>query len=100
MREVSWHPSARRELVEAASFYDGEAQGLGEVFLDLVEAGVERLQARPRSGRAVFGEIRQTLVARFPYGIVYRLDTSDPGHLYVLAIAHLKRRPRYWAKRK
>lgn len=100
MTSVSWHPLARQELFEASAFYNGESEGLGEVFLGAVEQSVDRLQLYPRAGRRILGETRSFLVARFPYGIIYRIEKDEvEAPLYVLALAHHKRRPRYWSKR-
>jgi len=33
---------------------------------------------------------------RFPYSIVYRVETEK---VFVLAVAHLRRRPLYWRDR-
>jgi len=33
---------------------------------------------------------------RFPYGIIYRLEKNT---IYIVAIAHFKRRPFYWKER-
>ena len=98
MRRIAWHPEARRELFEASSFYESESSGLGELFLDAVEAGLDRLAEHPRSGREIERSARRYLVRRFPYGLVYRLDASDEI-IFVLAVAHLKRRPVYWSGR-
>ena len=40
---------------------------------------------------------RGYMLKRFPYDIVYRL--VGDGELEVVAVAHHKRRPGYWAKR-
>lgn len=100
MTGISWHPLARRELFEASTFYDGESRGLGEAFLDAVEQALERLRLHPKAGRIVLGETRRYLVHRFPYAVVYRVEEGGGRpQLYILAIAHQKRRPRYWRKR-
>jgi plasmid stabilization system protein ParE len=97
---VSWHPLARRELFEASAYYEGEPEGLGEVFLDEVQQGLEHLKFHPRIGREVLSEVRRFLVSRFPYSIVYRIEKyRRRERIFVLAVAHQKRRPRYWAKR-
>lgn len=100
MSPVSWHPLARRELLEASAFYEGESEGLGEVFLDEVQETLEHLKLHPRVGRKVLPEVCRFLVSRFPYGIVYRIERNrQRERIFVLAVAHQKRRPRYWAKR-
>jgi len=93
---AAWHPLARRELFESSDFYDQQAPGLGEVFLTRVEKSIEQIQRFPESGSRTAGEIRQSLVRGFPYSVIYRLDQES---IFLLAIAHHKRQPRYWAGR-
>lgn len=102
MTAVWWHPRARRELFEACAFYDAESEGLGEIFLSAIEQGIDVLKLQPQAGAKVLRETRRFVVARFPYSIVYRIgkvpDREQP-RLFILAVAHHKRRPRYWAQR-
>lgn len=99
MTPVSWHRLARQELFESSAFYDEESRGLGQVFLDAVEQAIERLRTYPQAGPEIRGQVRRLLVARFPYSIIYRYD-EEPSQIFVLAVAHHKRRPRYWAGRR
>lgn len=100
MTPASWHPLARRELLEASAFYEAESEGLGAMLLDEVQHALERLGHHSRVGREVLPEVRRLLVSRFPYSIVYRIE-RDQGRdrIFILAVAHHKRRPRYWARR-
>jgi hypothetical protein len=41
-------------------------------------------------------EIRRSLLARFPYTIVYGIDAQT---IIVIAVAHTHREPRYWIDR-
>ncbi|MGE0362457.1 MAG: type II toxin-antitoxin system RelE/ParE family toxin [Vicinamibacterales bacterium] len=74
-------------------------RGLGGEFYDAVVDAIALLQQFPGAGREVEGPPphRQVLVERFPYYIVYR---ERPADLYVVAVAHTKRRPEYWKDRK
>ena len=38
----------------------------------------------------------RVVVERFPYSIVYR---RDPDFIVIVAVAHQRRRPRYWRSR-
>lgn len=98
MTTIAWHPEARRELLDASAFYESESHGLGDLFLDAVEVGLKRIARHPRSAPVVERSARRYLVRRFPYGLVYRLDEEDQV-LFILAVAHLKRRPGYWRGR-
>jgi len=89
-----------RELFEASGFYDGESEGLGDLFLDDVEQVLKRLKVHPRMGRVLLSAIRQHPLRRFSYSLVYRLEEEPSGEqIFILAVAHHKRRPRYWAPR-
>ena len=48
-RPLRFDPAARRELNEAADFYDAEDPGLGGAFLDAAERAFEQIQAFPES---------------------------------------------------
>ena len=102
MIQVSWHPQAKRELFAASRFYEQESSGLGSLFLDAVYEALERLKVHPRSGRVLRQTTRRYVVTRFPYSLVYRLvPGKEAGEsLFLLAVAHQRRRPFYWATRR
>ena len=73
---------------------------LGRDFLTAVEAAFARIERRPHSGSVTPGvsdvDVRQIWIRRFKYHVVF----SDlPDRVQVLAVAHERRRPRYWAGR-
>ncbi len=97
MTLTTWHPFARQELFEASDFYEAESPGLGGVFIDAVEQALARLEKFPLTGPNLAWEVRRLGVPNFPYGVVYRFDLD---RIFILAIAHDRRRPRYWAGRR
>jgi hypothetical protein len=46
--------------------------------------------------REIFPSYRRLLLARFPFGLIYRFDGQD---IVIVAVAHNKRRSGYWRKR-
>jgi plasmid stabilization system protein ParE len=92
---VAWHPLARRELLKNSDFYEREA-GLGEDFLVKVEKTIDQLRRHPRSGPTILGENRRCRMSRYPFNLVYRIEVD---RIFILALAHHKRRPFYWARR-
>ncbi|WP_370693539.1 type II toxin-antitoxin system RelE/ParE family toxin [Nitrospira tepida] len=96
MEQISFHRLARRELIDAALFYDVESPGLGAAFLDEVEDCTRNLLAFPESGQVVRGGVRRRLLRRFPYALLYSLKKDT---IRVLAVMNLKRRPLYWVGR-
>jgi toxin ParE1/3/4 len=93
-----FHPLAEREFIAAARFYETRAQGLGADFIRQVERALSEIVARPKAGRPFAGTtIRRRLIQRFPFGIVYELESAN---ISVIAVMHLRRQPGYWQWRR
>jgi toxin ParE1/3/4 len=97
IRRLCIHESAEIEINEAADFYDLENPGLGSVFLDEVERGLESILNFPDAFENVRGGVRKKLLTRFPYTLVYSVRDNE---IRLLAVAHQKRRPFYWRSRR
>jgi toxin ParE1/3/4 len=89
-------PAAKLEIREAAAYYEECRPGLGQAFLEAVEAAVTYLTQNPLHCRRIGGRFRRCLVTRFPYGVIYAVERDL---IYIVAIMHLKRRPDYWKTR-
>jgi toxin ParE1/3/4 len=96
------HAAVEAELRAAARRYEDAVPGLGSDFLDEVEAAIGAIVDKPRAWSRVAGlpaefEVRRYVLDRFPYYIPFLVD--DRGEVVILAVAHGKRRPRFWARR-
>ena len=89
--------AAEQELWRTAAWYESRQVGLGGAFISGFEAAVARIQQNP-TGYAPEDEsgARMAMLSRFPFAVVY-LD--EPTQVWVVAVADLRRRPRYWARR-
>ena len=96
MEGLIYHPEARAEMREAATYYEECAEGLGEAFLAAIDRANEQIARFPQAWRRIRGPYRRALTGRFPYGVIYRLRNDA---IYVVAVMHLKRKPGYWIKR-
>ena len=96
MKSVEFHPEAEAEFIAAARYYEGQAENLGLDFIAAVERSYQRLVTFPESGHPFGPRLRRVLVPRFPYGLLYR---ANPDRIFILAVAHLRRRPGYWRSR-
>ena len=100
-RDVSFHEGARDELREAARWYEGEREGLGEEFLEAIETALERAARGELPGLAALEGNRpgtqRILLQRFPYALHFDMSQNS---LFVWAVAHQKRRPGYWRTRR
>lgn len=92
---------ASTELDSAAMWYAARRPGLGTEFVNAVDDALEAISAWPHAGSPVHDtphdlEIRRAPVARYPYHVAY-LVLDD--RVRILAVAHDRRRPTYWAPR-
>jgi plasmid stabilization system protein ParE len=99
---LGFHPEAVAELRAAAFWYDERRAGLGDEFVDEVNRLGLRIVASPATYVQWPGlsdsssTIRRALVDRFPYVIAFEVREQD---VFILAVAHAKRRPLYWVRR-
>ena len=96
MRPVTILHEAEVELWEAVGYYEARSPGLGLDFGTEVEASIEDLRSFPERWPLRPDGTRRYLTHRFPYLVVY---VYFQDHVWVIAIAHCRRRPLYWAKR-
>ncbi|MBL8391295.1 MAG: type II toxin-antitoxin system RelE/ParE family toxin [Candidatus Accumulibacter sp.] len=90
-------PLALAELHDAAAFYTLKANvELGLAFVAEFERTASVVFANPLLGAVFRGTRRRYPLRRFPYSIIYQVTTAE---LRVLAVAHQRRRPGYWAHR-
>jgi plasmid stabilization system protein ParE len=88
---------AREALREAARWYQEQVAGLGRQLLDAVHLVIQDIAESPLRFAVVHRDVRRALVARFPYGVFFRI--TDEGGIVVLAILHLARDPTRWMDR-
>jgi plasmid stabilization system protein ParE len=97
VRAIIFTRDARAELIEAQSWYENEAPGLGRRFRAAVDAEVERMRANPRQFPAIHKNIRRALLSRFPYALMYVIEPDEA--LTVIACFHGSRDPARWQLR-
>jgi len=93
---------AEVELAEGALWYEDRKRGLGEELIDEYQDAILRILAGPRSCSRLETtrsrrEIRRCFLKRFPYYVAYEIRD---GEIVVLAVAHAKRRPNYFLRRR
>ncbi len=93
----SFHPEAEDELNDAIDYYKEIEPGLGYDFALEVHSTIKRTVEFPKAWVLVEGEIRRSLVKRFPYGILY---SEEREGIYIVAVMNLHREPNCWKHRK
>jgi plasmid stabilization system protein ParE len=94
--KADFHPTASEEIIETTAYYEGEVPGLGDRFIAEVEKIIEVLCDQPNIGQSIGEELRRILLARFPYSLIYSIESE---RIWVIAVAHHRRRPGYWQER-
>jgi len=91
-----FHPAARAELREAQEWYEARVAGLGSEFVRAVEAALMAIQRSPAVYPVVYEEVRQAVLRRFPYSLLFILEADS---ILLLACFHHRRDPRTWQER-
>jgi plasmid stabilization system protein ParE len=95
-RMVRLREEAERDLGAAAAWYEQQRVGLGHDFLDEVLSAFELVAEQPLKYPVVHRDTRRALMARFPFGIYFRVEQSQ---IVVVAVIHGSRHPRRWQSR-
>jgi plasmid stabilization system protein ParE len=93
---IEFLPQAKAELMDAAGYYEGELNGLGQRFWDEVDQHIVWIAENPEVPRLRDGGYRRVNLSVFPYYIAYIV--RDPV-IWILSIAHGRSLPEYWIDR-
>jgi len=95
-RAVEIHPQALAEAEAAAEWYANRSQAASIAFALEVERAIGLIAESPERWPTHSAGTRRYLLRRFPFHVVYRVETS---RILVVAVAHGSRRPGYWIGR-
>ena len=87
---------AEAEVEEAVAYFDSQREDLGDRFeQDLLDT-VTLIAERPLIGKPITKQVRKFRLRKFRYNVIYVVDDQE---VIVVAVAHHRRRPRYWRSR-
>ncbi len=95
MTNYRFTSAALAELKEATLYYEEKENGLGAVFLDEVDAAVERILDHPHAWHPVSARTRRCRTHRFPFGLLYQLRSDE---ILITAVMDLRRDPTRWRR--
>jgi len=93
---VSFHPQASDEVEHAQAWYEERSVLAAAGFLQEFSQAIRRIAAAPQRYPTTLHATRRIMLDRFPFSIYYRTGNDE---VFVVAVAHQKRRPGYWAGR-
>lgn len=94
--KIEFLESAQAELDDAFNWYETQQLKLGTQFLTELDAAIRRISSYPQSYALLSHDVRRCLIKRFPYAILYGINTNT---IVIIAVAHLHRKPNYWMVR-
>jgi plasmid stabilization system protein ParE len=97
VRQLFFHPSAIDEGDAAARWYRERSARAAARFISEVFDVIDKVLATPQRWPAGAHGTRKAKLPCFPFIVIYR----EADHaIQILAIAHCRRRPGYWKRRK
>jgi len=94
--EVSVHPDAEAEYESALDWYMERSIRAADRFEAAFDAAIQIIAESPKLYPLLDDRHRYSLLRRYPYSVIYRLDD---GMVRIVAVAHSKRLPGYWIGR-
>lgn len=89
-------PAARREIQAAFDWYFDRSPRAASAFAREIDRAMTLVHVTPGVWPAFEAGTRRYVLRRFPFDLIYREVES---RIQVVAVAHHKRRPRYWSER-
>jgi len=86
-------PSAEQEFLDAFHWYESRQMGLGQRFAESVKRCLTQIQQNPLMGQAIRPPYRWLNVRRFPYVVIFELDSEA---VTVYSVFHCSRDLSKW----
>jgi toxin ParE1/3/4 len=96
-RDVRLFPEAEAEVIANERWYARRSPAAAAAFLTELDNAITRIAEAPETWPRYRRGTRRFVLRRFPFSVVYRVEDEA---IYVVAVAHAKRRPEYWRGRK
>ena len=94
--KVSFHPSARRELLKHSEWYRERSLAAAAGFEREFDHAVSRILEAPERYPITRRGRRRFVMLKYPFAVIYRIHEQE---IQIIAVAHHSRRPDYWLRR-
>ena len=91
-------PLAKKDIREAAQWYNNKKNGLGLKFTTEVRSKVHFIQQNPKVNSIRYNKVKVLTLDIFPFMIHYTIDESTET-VHIIAVLHTNRNPELWNKR-
>jgi plasmid stabilization system protein ParE len=96
MKPLHFHPEAQAEAKAAFDWYWGQSHRAALEFDRELRAAYRSVPKTPLICPPYLRGTRRVILKRYPFSVVFRELLHE---IQIIAVAHAKRRPGYWAKR-
>ena len=96
MPNIVFHPDIEYEVKASYEWYQNQAAGLGDDFIEELETAYEAIIELPETWPKFHQGFRRFLLSKFPFSVIYRFSQDV---IFVVAVMHNSRKPGYWSKR-
>lgn len=96
MKPFSYHHLAQSEIESAHAWYLRESLQAADGFYEELIPALDRIGRHPRLFAPYLYGTQRLILNRYPFSVVFRERLHD---IQIVAVAHSKRRPAYWANR-
>lgn len=88
---------AESDVYDSYVWYEKQKEGLGEEFLDALDAAEQAITGNPTTYRTRYKKkVRAFVVDRFPYLVLYVINGND---IDVISVFNTNQHPGRWKKR-
>jgi plasmid stabilization system protein ParE len=99
MLDYEFHPEAEKEADQEHDYYVFHGgNDLGSRYLDSLDDALTLCRTHPLHYRRFHEDVRRVILPK-PFGEYYLPFVVHHEKIYILAVAHAKRKPYYWRKR-
>lgn len=96
MLKLKFHPGVSSEIKASYLWYQEQAEGLGDAFIEELENSYQAIIEFPQIWPLFQKGFRRFQLARFPFSVIYKENNNT---IYIVAIMHNSRKPGYWLRR-
>jgi len=96
LKPLKYHPAARREIKASHSWYVRQSEQAADGFYEELLPALDRVHQQPQLYPPHLSGTQRAVLDQYPFSIIYRELSQE---IQIIAVAHAKRRPGYWAKR-
>ena len=96
MTVIDFHPEATLELEQSATWYQERSDAAAKGFALAADAAINQISKTPERFPRVDQQHRACNLTKYPFQIIFR---QNGERIYIVAVAHAKRRPDYWRVR-